>query len=74
MESIIRERLESEFVNAQVELQINGNRAVIKVISEVFEGSSRVQRQQRVYGCLSELIQSGELHAVTIEAKTPQEL
>ena len=74
MESNIRERLEREFRSADIELQVEGNRAAIRVVSDAFEGVSRVQRQQRVYGCLTELIQSGELHAVTIEAKSPQEV
>lgn len=34
----------------------------------------RVRREQRVYGCLKDLLASGELHAVTIQAKTPLEV
>ena len=74
MESNIRERLEREFEHAKIELHVEGNRASIRVISEVFDGVPRVKRQQRVYGCLTDFIQSGELHAVTIEAKSPEEV
>ena len=56
-----------------IELTVDGNRCLISVIAADFEGMLRVRREQRVYGCLKELLASGELHAVTIQAKTPIE-
>ncbi|MCY4094848.1 MAG: BolA/IbaG family iron-sulfur metabolism protein [Gammaproteobacteria bacterium] len=47
---------------------------MIRVVASEFEGVLRVRREQRVYGCLKELLASGELHAVTIQAKTPTEV
>jgi acid stress-induced BolA-like protein IbaG/YrbA len=45
----------------------------ILVISEVFEGLSRLKRQQYVYGILNEAIVSGDLHALTLKTMTPAE-
>ena len=73
LEDTIRSNLEREFPAASVEIMVDGNRCLIKVITEGFEGVLRVRREQRVYGCLKDLLASGELHAVTIQAKTPAE-
>lgn len=43
----------------------------ITVIGNLFEGLSPVKKQQLVYGCLSEHIANGNIHAVTIKAYTP---
>ena len=73
LEDTIRSNLEDEFSDAAIELTVDGNRCLIKVVSADFEGMLRVRREQRVYGCLKALLASGELHAVTISAKTPTE-
>jgi acid stress-induced BolA-like protein IbaG/YrbA len=54
-----------------VQVEIEGNRASIAVVSTHFDGMSRVKKQQEVYGCIEDLISSGALHAVTIKAATP---
>ena len=38
-----------------------------------FEGLSLIARQRRVYQALGNNIQTGEIHALSIKAKTPQE-
>lgn len=43
------------------------------VISPAFEGSSPVKRHQMVYATVNRYIQSGELHALTIKAYTPDQ-
>ena len=57
--------------DAEVEVVLEGNRALITVVSPVFEGLSRVQKQQKVYACIDAFIRDGSLHAVTIRAETP---
>ena len=74
MEDKIRANLSTEFADGKIEIVVEGNRALVHVVSSVFEGLNRVKRQQRVYGCLNELIASGELHAVTIRTQTPSEV
>lgn len=45
----------------------------ITVVSSRFEGVSRVQRQQMVYGLLDEAFAAG-LHALAMTTKTPNEV
>lgn len=56
---------------ADVDVTVEGNRALITVVSSAFEGLSRVQKQQKVYACIEEYIRDGRLHAVTIRASEP---
>jgi acid stress-induced BolA-like protein IbaG/YrbA len=64
-------RIEAGIPGSRVELSGDSYRVTIRVVSPAFEGRSRVQKQQMVYGCINELIQQGALHAVTITALTP---
>lgn len=73
LDDTIRSNLEQEFPDAAIELTVDGNRCLISVVTTDFEGMLRVRREQRIYGCLKSLLASGELHAVTINAKTPIE-
>jgi acid stress-induced BolA-like protein IbaG/YrbA len=69
IETAIRDQLDG----AEVSVQVEGNRALITVISDVFAPLSRVQKQQKVYACIDQFIADGRLHAVTIRALTPEE-
>ena len=69
IENAIREQLK----DAEVTVALDGNRALITVVSDVFAPMSRVQKQQTVYGCIDHFIADGRLHAVTIRALTPEE-
>jgi acid stress-induced BolA-like protein IbaG/YrbA len=44
------------------------------VTSEVFAGLTTIKRHKLVYAAVNNEIASGELHALTIVAKTPAEL
>ena len=70
----LKKRLQKKFTEAQISVQVQGSSAFLGLVSNVFAGHSQVQRQQTVYSLISDLIQSGELHAVTIQAKTPAEI
>ena len=74
LENTIRANLERDFTDASIDLAVDGNRCLIRIVSDDFEGKLRVRREQSVYACLKELLASGDLHAVTIEAKTPAEI
>ena len=54
-----------------INVQLDGNRVVIELVSERFVGLSRVKKQQAVYACIQEFIADGRLHAVTIKAHAP---
>ena len=45
----------------------------LTIISSSFTGVSPVKRQQTVYSALNPHILSGELHAVAMQTKTPEE-
>ena len=69
----VQARLASAFAGADVAVDADGNRFEIRVVSDVFEGLSRVKRQQAVYAEIRDLIASGAIHAVSIRAMTPAE-
>lgn len=58
---------------ANVTVTGDGYKYETTVISSAFEGLSKVKRHQRVYAAVNEAITSGELHALTITALTPEE-
>ena len=65
----IRDALNAQTVN----VVLDGNRALIEVVSDQFAGMNRVKKQQAVYACIQNYIADGRLHAVTIKAETPSE-
>lgn len=44
----------------------------VVIVSEEFRGLSRLKRHQRVFECVGELMTT-DVHALQIEAKTPEE-
>ena len=75
-ESIVAQlerRVANGLAGTRVQVSGDGGRFQIEVVGECFAGASRVKRQQLVYACIDELIQSGAVHAVTIRAQTPAE-
>jgi acid stress-induced BolA-like protein IbaG/YrbA len=66
-------RIESAISGAAVTASGDGSRMQIRVVSPAFVGLSRVGKQQLVYAAIAELISEGQLHAVTIQALTPDE-
>lgn len=71
MQDEISALIHAQIDAASVQVNIDGNRAVIEVVSEAFQGMNRVQKQQAVYACIQPYIADGRLHAVTIKAQTP---
>lgn len=58
---------------AEVAVGGDGYHVDLTVISDVFDGLSRLKRQQAVYATLDAAIRSGALHAVNIHASTVAE-
>lgn len=84
-EQQIRHRLEAEF--APLELKIKDQSKLhaghagaedgrghfdIRIVAEVFDGQSRLERHRLVYSALDDLIQS-DIHALRIKALAPAE-
>lgn len=57
------------------ELSVSGSDAKyeIEITSNVFDGKSVIDRHKIVYNLLNEYIKTGEIHALTIKAKTASE-
>ncbi|MEQ9451468.1 MAG: BolA/IbaG family iron-sulfur metabolism protein [Pseudomonadales bacterium] len=70
MQEEILGKVQARFPDAQINVELDGNRAQITVISDVFADMSRVKKQQAVYAAISDYIADGRLHAVTIDART----
>jgi acid stress-induced BolA-like protein IbaG/YrbA len=73
MNEQIADSIRQRLPGAEVEVALDGNRALITVVSAQFEPMTRVQKQQAVYACIDAYIRNGSLHAVTIRALTPAE-
>ena len=69
----IRQLLESALGESQIEMQSEGNKLDLRLVSDEFVGMNRVKRQQLVYALLNDKISSGEIHAVTMKTRTVDE-
>ncbi len=59
---------------ATVEVSGGEGKFVAQVVSDEFADLSLIKRHKLVYACVGNEIASGELHALTIIAKTPSEV
>ena len=66
----IQQLIASQMPDAAVEVSGGEGKFVANVISDAFAGLSPLKRHQLVYACVNDEIASGELHALTIVAKT----
>ena len=60
--------------DAQVNVEGNGGKYRAVVVSIAFNNLNRVQRHQMIYATVQEQLQNGLLHALSIEALTPDEV
>ena len=70
----IQQLIASQMPDAIVEVSGGEGKFVANVTSEAFDGLTPLKRHKMVYACVDDEIASGELHALTIVAKTPAEL
>ena len=57
----------------QVKVSGDGCQLQVIAVCEMFDGMSRVKKQQSVYAPLKEYIPDNRIHALSIKAFTPQE-
>lgn len=69
----VSELIKAGITDAEIEVSGDGYKYQAEIISPAFEGISKVKRHQMVYATVSDAITSGELHALTIVALTPDE-
>ena len=70
----IQQLIATQMPEAQVDVSGGEGKFVANVTSDAFEGLMPIKRHKLVYACVNDQIASGELHALTIVAKTPTEL
>ena len=70
----IKEMLASALGDCDIDVDITGNKLVLRLVSDIFEGLSQVKRQKKVYAILNDMVASGEVHAVTMYTSTPREI
>jgi acid stress-induced BolA-like protein IbaG/YrbA len=69
----VKALIESGLPGAQVQVSGDGRHFEALVVSDVFEGKSLIQRHRMVMDAVKNEIASDELHALSIQAKTPAE-
>lgn len=74
--------MQAEEVKQLIESQLDGTTVYpsgqdcdfsVTVVGDCFAGLTPVKRQQLVYGCLTDQIASGAIHAVSIKTFTPEQ-
>ncbi len=65
--------IQDAFPDAQVTVDGDGYKYETTVVSQSFDGLNTLKRHQAVYAAVDSVITSGDLHALTIHAKTPDE-
>ena len=69
----IHQLIAAQMPDAAIEVSGGEGKYVAEVVSDAFEGLNTLKRHKLVYACVDAEIRSGELHALTIVAKTPAE-
>lgn len=70
----IQAKIEEGIENASVTMEGDGCSCATTVVSQAFEGKSLLERQKMVLATVRKDIDSGELHALSIKARTPAEI
>lgn len=66
-------QIETHIPGARATVSGDGGRFEATVISDAFEGNDLLAKHRMVYAALDDRIKSGEIHALSIRAYTPQE-
>jgi BolA protein len=51
-----------------------GGHWTLYMVSDVFNGISRIKRHQLIYKALAEYLKNNQIHALSLELKTPQDI
>ncbi|WP_286265047.1 BolA family protein [Thalassotalea atypica] len=55
----------------ELHVKYDGSQCQVIAVSDIFDSMSRVKRQQAIYAPLTDVINAGTIHAVTIKTFTP---
>jgi len=70
----IQQLIQQGMPSASVEVSGGEGKFIAQVVSDDFNQLSLIKRHKLVYACVHDEIASGELHALTIIAKTSAEM
>ena len=70
----IEDELRSAFPDSQIRVSSEGNLLKLNIKASKFENITKVKRQQMIYAVIDHRIKSGEVHAVSISATSPNEI
>ena len=66
--------LKSKFPEAEISFDGEDCNSKVLIVSNEFEGLNTLQRHKLVLSVLKEQFQTGELHALSLDTKTPSEM
>ena len=66
--------LKSKFPEAEISFDGEDCNSKVLIVSKQFEGLTSLQRHKLVLGVLREQFQTGELHALSLNTKSPSEI
>ena len=69
----IKQLIEAGIADCEAVVQGDGSHFDAVVVSPDFAGKTLLQEQRMVYATLGDRITTGEIHALTIKAYTPEE-
>lgn len=69
----IKQIIESHLQSTTAYVSGDGHHFDAIIVSALFEGLSRLQRQQAVYAKIGEYITNGTIHALSFKTLTPEE-
>ncbi len=70
----VKQLILEKIPDAQVVVSGDGYKYEAEVVSSAFGGLNTLKRHQLVYAAVNTAITSGQLHALTIRALTPDEM
>jgi acid stress-induced BolA-like protein IbaG/YrbA len=70
----IQKMIESNLANSKAVVTGDGRHFEALVVASIFEGKNLLARQRLVYSALGDNIHNGNIHALSIKAKTPSEI
>lgn len=71
--SEIKEILQAALALDEVHVKGDGSHFEVIAVSDIFDGMSRVKKQQTIYAPLTEQLRTNAIHALSIKTLTPAE-
>ncbi|MFV0575205.1 MAG: BolA family iron metabolism protein IbaG [Vibrio sp.] len=69
----VKQILDDALSLQEIHVKGEGSHYEVIAVDSVFDGMSRVKKQQLIYAPLMEYIQRNDIHAVSIKAYTPED-